>query len=355
VTRRDNMEHSSKDTSDLLIAGKLPGALLQRLIEKHIRLDDSVLIGPEVGADAAALRSASSVIVVKSDPITFPTPDIARYLVNVNANDVVCMGARPRWMLVTALLPAGETTSTMVEDIFAQLTLACSELSIALVGGHTEITHSVRSPILVGMLIGEAEEASLLDLRRAQAGDELILCNSVAIEGTAILANEFRDRLVDQIPQEVIEGAQLLTDSPGLSVVPAAYGLRESGVKIRGMHDPTEGGIATAIWEVARVTNCDIHLSLPIPVRDDTIAICRALDLDPLGLIASGALLAVVEGNSASRATEYLASIGIAATRLGRLATRQTESPAVTQFGGEQLPVFKTDEIARFFSSLQSD
>ncbi len=192
------MEHSLKDTSELLIAGKLPGALLQRLIEKHVRLDDSVLIGPEVGADAAALRSGTSVIVVKSDPITFPTPDIARYLVNVNANDVVCMGGRPRWMLVTALLPAGETTSSMVEEIFAQLSLACIDLNISLVGGHTEITHSVRSPILIGMLIGEADEESLLDLRRGQAGDELILCNSVAIEGTAILANEFRNMLVDR-------------------------------------------------------------------------------------------------------------------------------------------------------------
>ncbi len=138
-------------------------------------------------------------------------------------------------------------------------------------------------------------------------------------------------------------------------MIPAAYGLRDSGIKIRGMHDPTEGGIATAIWEVARVSNCDIHLSIPIPLRDDTIAICKALDLDPLGLIASGALLAVVEGNSAPRAIEHLASIGIAATRLGSLATAQTESATVTQVNGEELPTFKTDEIARFFSSVQSD
>lgn len=335
-----------------LVAGKLPGSLLQAMIEKYVRPDDSVLIGPEVGADAAALRVESPVIILKSDPITFPTPDIARYLVNVNANDIACMGGRPRWILVTALLPAGDTTPESVEEIFRQLAGACEELGITLVGGHTEITESVRSSVLIGMLVGESSEDSLLDLRRSQPGDRLLLCNSVAIEGTAILASEAPVELLAHVPVEVIERAKHLTEDPGISVVPAATALTEPGTAVRGLHDPTEGGIATAILEVARVSGCDIELSRPIPIRDETAVICEALNLDPLGLIASGALLAVVAPESTSAAIERLDAVGIMVSEIGTLVERRKTEPTVTHADGRPLETFATDELARFFSSL---
>lgn len=337
---------------DPLIAGKLPGALLQELIEKYVHQDPTVLIGPEVGADAAALRVDAPIIIVKSDPITFPTPDVAGYLVNVNANDIVCMGGRPRWILVTALLPVGDTTAESVDMMFRQLAAACAELGIALVGGHTEITESVRSPVLIGMLVGEATEDSLLDLRRSQPGDELMLCNSVAIEGTAILASEAPEELLLHVPADMLDRARRLTNEPGISVVPAAAALKESGIDIRGFHDPTEGGIATAILEVARVSGCDIQLDRPIPLREETVAICNALDLNPLGLIASGALLAVLAPGAATVATDRLRRAAIEATPLGRLVERTGDEPSVTTANGECLETFKTDEIARFFSSL---
>ena len=340
------------DGSAHLAAGKLPGALLQRLIEDHVRQDASVIIGPEVGADAAALRIDSQAIVVKSDPITFPTPDIARYLVLVNANDVVCMGGRPRWLLVTALLPAGETTAQAVEAMFRQLAQVCAELEIVLVGGHTEITESVRSPVLVGMLIGEADEASLFDLRRGRPGDALLLCNSVAIEGTAILASALPPARLAGVDPALLERARTLTDDPGISILPAAQALRDSGAEIRGFHDPTEGGIATAIYEVARVTGCDIELDGPIPIRSDTAAICSVLGLDPLGLIASGALLAVLATDALDTATQRLRQSRIEFTHLGRLTDRHGDEPAVTRADGRPLQSFPTDEIARYFSTL---
>lgn len=338
--------------SDALIAGKLPGTLLQRLLARYVRPDPSVLIGPEVGADAAAVEVQGSIVILKTDPITFPTPDIARYLVNVNANDVVCMGGTPRWLLVTTLLPDEEPTADEVEELFRQLAGACEELTIALVGGHTEITESVNRPIMVGMMVGEATRESLLDLRRSRPGDKLLLCNTVAVEGTAILASAAPPAQLAGIPDRLLDRARMLTDNPGISVVAAAQALVSSGATIRGLHDPTEGGIATAIWEIASVTGCDIELSIPIPIREETVAICDALGLDPLGLIASGALLAVLDEASASNAVEHLQSEGFEVTEIGRLLVRSESNPEVSHSDGSRLPTFKTDEIARFFAEL---
>lgn len=337
---------------DRLIPGKLPGHLLNRLLRTYVRSDPSVLIGPEIGADAAAIEIQSPILIVKSDPITFPTPDAARYLVHVNANDIVCMGGTPRWLVVTALLPASDTTEDSVEDLFRQLSTASAELGISLVGGHTEITEAVTRPVLVGMLLGEASGDTLLDLRRSRPGDSLLLCNTVAVEGTAILANEVPPESLTGVPDRLLERARNLTDDPGISVLPAARALLASGAPVRGLHDPTEGGIATAIWEVARITGCDIDISRSIPVRDDTRLICERLGLDPLGLIASGALLAVVERKSATAAIAGMTDHGITALEIGRLSASEGPDPVVRLTDRSLLPVFKTDEIARFFSNL---
>ncbi|CAN5709317.1 AIR synthase family protein [soil metagenome] len=338
--------------TDPLIAGKLPGPLLQRLLARFVRTDPSVLIGPEVGADAAAIEIQGSVVILKTDPITFPTPDIARYLVNVNANDVVCMGGTPRWLLVTTLLPDEGPTVEEVEELFRQLAGVCGELNIALVGGHTEITESVNRPIMVGMMVGEATRESLLDLRRSRHGDKLLLCNTVAVEGTAILASEAPPELLTGIPQPLLDRARRLTNDPGISVVAAAQALVRSDATIRGLHDPTEGGIATAIWEIASVNGCDIELSTDIPIREETVAICDALGLDPLGLIASGALLAVVSSESSSSAIDHLQSEGVEVAEIGRLLVRSESNPHVRNSDRSELPTFKTDEIARFFAEL---
>src|SRR5215207_8169045 len=136
--------------------GKLPGDLLAAMLARYVKPDPRVLVGPGVGRDAAAIAVGDRAIVVKTDPITFATADAGWYLVNVNANDIACMGATPKWLLATALFPERTTTPELVEQSFASLARAANELGIALVGGHTEITLGLDRLILVGQLIGEA-------------------------------------------------------------------------------------------------------------------------------------------------------------------------------------------------------
>src|SRR4051812_3273307 len=112
---------------DALPVGKLPGDLLARLIAGHAIGDPAVVVGPGIGRDAAAIEVGDSVLVVKTDPITFATASAPQYLVDVNANDLACLGAKPRWLLVTALLPEGRTTALTVETLFRDLQAACDK------------------------------------------------------------------------------------------------------------------------------------------------------------------------------------------------------------------------------------
>lgn len=339
---------------ELLPAGKLPGDLLGNLLARYVTSDPAVLIGPGIGRDAAAIQVDDTALVVKTDPITFATNDAGRYLVNVNANDITCMGATPRWLLVTSLFPDGKTTPAMVEETFASLAGAASEIGITLVGGHTEITIGLDRLILVGQLIGTCAPEDLYDLSRAIPDDAVLLASGIAIEGTSILAHEARDQLVDRIPADVLESASRFLESPGISIIPAARALQQAGVAIRGLHDPTEGGLATALGELASAASLGIDVDGDaIPIRPETQAICDVLGIDPLGLIASGALLAVVDGADAERGVAALHDAGIPAAIIGRM----TAEPTCNMVRGSRrapLPTFAVDEIARFFAEREA-
>ena len=236
------------DRDRVLPPGKLPGSILNDLLDRYMTPDASVLIGPGVGRDAAAIAIGNTAMVVKTDPITFATADAGRYLVHVNANDIACMGATPRWLLVTALFPERSTTPRMVEEAFAVLATTARELGVLLVGGHSEITIGVDRLIQVGQMIGVCDLSELYDLRTAQPSDAILLANGIAIEGTAILATEARGHL-NGLSDDLLERAAAFLSDPGISVLPASRALREDDVTVRGLHDPTEGGLATAVVE----------------------------------------------------------------------------------------------------------
>ena len=201
-----------------LPVGKLPAALLGRLVAAHGSTDPAVLVGPGIGRDAAAIRLGDVVLVAKTDPITFATRSAAAYLVDVNANDLVCLGATPRWLLATALLPEG-VTAPEVEEQFAELFAACARRGISLVGGHTEVTAGLDRTILVGLLLGETTEERLVRPGGARPGDRLLLTKGLALEGTALLANDLGERLGADIGKETVERAARLLAYPGISVV----------------------------------------------------------------------------------------------------------------------------------------
>jgi hydrogenase expression/formation protein HypE len=327
--------------------GKLPMGLLEALLQRYTRPDERVVVGPRIGEDAAVLDMGTRYLVVKSDPITFATDEIGWYVVHINANDVAVMGATPRWFLLTLLLPGRGASRAAVEEIFRQVDGACQALGIVLCGGHTEVTYDLKRPIAVGVMLGEVEKEDLVRTGGAQVGDDLILSKGIAIEGTAVLAREMGGKLAARLgPEIVARGRRFLTE-PGISVWRDARVLCQAG-RPHAMHDPTEGGLATGLWELALASEKGLIVDLEkVPVYPETRAFCQSLGLDPLGLIASGALLATVSPAESPRMLQALSAAGIPAAVIGKVV----EGPAVVHAEGKPpLRVFDQDELARCFA-----
>jgi hydrogenase expression/formation protein HypE len=334
------------EKSVVLPLGKLPGELLDRLIAAYATSDPTVVVGPGIGGDAAAIDLDATTLVVKSDPITFASESPAQYLVDVNANDLACLGATPRWMMVTALLPTG-TTEDEVEAHFRELRDACVERRVSLVGGHTEITSAVTRPILVGVLIGEARRGGLLRPGGGRPGDVLLLTKALALEGTALVARELRDRLSGVVDPEVVERAASLIADPGISVLPEAMAVLDAG-GVTALHDPTEGGLATGIRELALAAGCGATVDRDaVPVLPETSAIAAALDLDPLGMLASGSLLVVADAESVECLIAACDAIGVRLTPIGGLTGRAGRFTLRVDDEERDLPDYQSDEVAR--------
>jgi hydrogenase maturation factor len=333
--------------------GKLPAAMLAELLANIAHHDPRVIIGPGVGRDAAVIDLGDRLLVAKTDPVTFATERIGWYAVNVNANDIACMGARPAWFLATALLPAG-APDELPAQIFDDLQQACAALDVELVGGHTEVTLGIDRPMIIGAMLGEATYDELVSGDGVTPGDAVLLTKGIAIEGTALLARDAADALATVgVPAATIAAAAALLFEPGISVVPDARAICDA-VRPRLLHDPTEGGVATALHEMAQAAAATIHITPDaIPILDETRAVCDALALDPLGLLASGALLAIVAENDVAAAQRRLHERGIACARIGRVVVGE---PAVILGAENQaapLPSFARDELARFFDGQQ--
>ncbi|MCX7622995.1 MAG: AIR synthase family protein [Thermomicrobium sp.] len=333
-----------------LPAGKLPAELLDRFL-RRLSSDPSVVLGPGIGRDAAVVRLGDALLALKSDPITFATDAIGWYALNVNANDVACLGARPRWFLATVLLPES-ATAELAEQVLDDLARAAHELGVVLVGGHTEITIGLDRPIVSGTMVGVFDREHVLRPESARPGDAVLLVRGIAIEGTALLARECRRTLEAHLGPEFVARCHRFLTDPGISVVPAARLLYEElGPALRCLHDPTEGGLATGLHELATACRTGIVVRRDaIFVYPETDAICRVLGLDPLGLIASGALLAVVDAVAAPKALTLLTNAGVLATELGRLDPAPARRVLVTDDGERPLPVFAVDEVARLFA-----
>jgi hydrogenase expression/formation protein HypE len=341
---------------DLLLAplpaGKLPPWLLRKILPASSD-DSQILVGPGLGRDAAAIAVGDRVIVAKNDPITFASEGGEEHLVDVNANDIACMGAVPRWLLVTGLLPVGVTPADVLR-VFANLREACRKRSVSLIGGHTEIVHGLPRPILVGMMLGEAAPGDLLQPGQALPGDVLVVTKSLAIEGTALLAREREKELISLLGEDVVEKAARLLRNPGISVVRDAEVARASG-GVTAMHDPTEGGLATAVRELAAASGLGAALdSGSIPILSETKVIAQALGLDPLGMLASGSLLIAVRPGAVNQLLRDLISKGIPARNIGHLVEEPSEFTLQTCDDRRQLPDFAVDEVARLLSTPPS-
>ena len=331
--------------------GKLPAEMLERLLARHTRADASVLVGPGIGEDAAIIDMGERCLVAKTDPVTFATDQIGWYAVHVNANDVACCGATPRWFLATLLLPEHGTTPHLVEAIFEQMDAACTELDVTLCGGHTEITHGLDRPIVIGQMLGDVDHGAYVTGAGAEAGDVIILTKGIAVEGTALIAREKAAALAGVMNEAELERCAAFLRDPGISVVKDARLALEVG-GVHALHDPTEGGVATGLWELAAAAGLGLRIERErLPVLPECGLMCRHLGLDPLGLIGSGSLLIAAAPDRATAIIDRLVEEHIPATDVGRLVSAAEGYQLRAADGSfDALPRFSRDELTRLYA-----
>ena len=321
-------------TDPVLALGKLPPALLAELLGDLPPAPPEVRVGPSPGEDACAIEVPAGTLVATTDPITLTGHDVARYAVAINANDVAAMGVAPRWFQATVLLPRG-TVESEVRALFSALLSALAEVGAVLVGGHTEVTGAVVQPTIVGQMLGFSTEGRLLSSAGLRPGDRVLQLGPAPVEAASVLAQE-GGRALSRVDPRVLAAARDAVHSPGISVVP--LGLAASELGACAAHDPTEGGLATGLAELAAASGVGLDVDEDqVLWFEPGVAVCRALGADPWGALASGCLLAGFAAERVNGALAALGERGISARVIARAtAGRRTG-----------LRGFARDEVAR--------
>lgn len=326
-----------------LPTGKIPVALLRDVLARLPSPTPELRLGPRIGEDACALELPGGVLVAATDPITLTTLDIGRLSVIVNANDVAVMGVRPRWFLADVLLPA-DTTEGAVRDLFITMQESLAQVGADLVGGHTEVTDAVTQPIVVGHMLGLAEDRKFLTTSGVGPGDVVLQVGLVPIEGAAVLARLSAKRLGGLEPA-LVDAARGALDHPGISVVEPALLAAELGAT--ALHDPTEGGLAAALHEMADASGVRIRIDLRAVLWfEPGRAVCLVLGADPLSTLASGALLAAFPADRAEAAVVTLIARGYPTAPIGRAE----RGSGVIDTYGNAIDWPQRDEVARLGS-----
>jgi len=330
--------------------GKVPVDLLRALLARFTKIrDPRVVVGPGIGLDAAVIRIGGRALVAKTDPITFVADEIGTYALLINANDLATMGATPKWFLATVLLPARATTAASVNSLFAQLHTICHRLRVSLCGGHSEITDAVTRPVVVGCLLGECASDQIVTAAGARVGDAVLLTKGLAIEAVSILARERADEIRRRHGARFLARCRRYLAKPGLSVLKEAQVALAAG-GVHAMHDPTEGGLSSALYELAEAANVGLKIEAhQIRILPEAAQLSSDFDLNPLGAIASGALLICTDPAFEKRTLARLRTARIPAARIGTVVPRGNGVTLMEDGRARPFPRFAVDELARFF------
>ncbi|MCK4436741.1 AIR synthase family protein [bacterium] len=336
-----------------LPVGKLPLPLLEKLLSKYGGSDERLIVGPQVGEDAAVIEFGKRYLVAKTDPITLVSEEVGDYLININANDIATMGARPRWLLATLLLPEGKTTESLVEDIFLRVSKACGELGICLCGGHCEITHGLDRPIVVGLMLGELEKEKLVRSSGARVGDDILLTKGIAIEGTSIIAREKEADVKEKFGESFLNRVKNYLREPGISIVREAL-LAVECAEVHAMHDPTEGGLSMGLYELSKASKKGMIIyEEEISILPECQTLCQEFNLNPLGLIASGALVIALESRDTKKLLHAYDREGINCSIIGKVI----EGEGVKlqgKAGVKKFPYFERDEVTKLLGGMNN-
>ncbi len=313
--------------------GKIPESMLKRcVLSKVNNVREEVVLGAKVGEDCAAVKVADDeVMVMSTDPITGTAKDVGKLGVYITANDIACSGAEIFGVMVTIMLP-DKTREDELMTITSDIKEACKKLNIQVIGGHTEVTRVVNSPVVSVTGVGKVKKDKLLKAGAIKPGMDIVMTKAIALEGTSIIAKECGDELITHFPVDMIDKAVSFDEE--ILIVPEAMLIRDMAVSL---HDVTEGGIFGALWELAESSGVGLDIDVKkINVRQESIEICEYYHINPYKLISSGCLL--IAGDDGEAIVRRLNDNGIEACVIGKA----TDSNDRRLINGEDIRFLET-------------
>jgi len=331
-TARVLLGHGSggKMTADLIARCFLP-AFRNRYLDK---LDDQAVLS------VAGARLAFTTDAYVVTPLFFPGGDIGRLALNGTVNDLAMAGARPLYLSAAFILEEGFPLADL-RRIVESMSRAAEAAGVLLVTGDTKVVDRGKADgcFVTTTGLGRLEHDGEISADRARAGDVVILSGPIAEHGMAIMATRAELELETPIVSDTAPLHELALD------------MLDAGGEIHCLRDPTRGGVATALAEIARKSSVGMVLEeRAIPVREPVRGVCELLGLDPLYVANEGVLLAIVAPADADRVLARMRErpegreariIGQVVNDPARLVVLQTRVGGrriVDMLPGEQLP-----------------
>lgn len=328
----------------MLKAGKLDSDLLKQIVFENITYKSpEVLTRPGIGEDCAVVDFGDYECVMSTDPITAAVSEIGSLAIHITCNDIASNGIQPLGIMLAVMLPVG-TTEEDISMMMNQAGQTAAELGVEIIGGHTEITPAVNTPVIVSTAIGKAKKGKSQQAKEMKIGDFIMMTKSAGLEGTGIIASDFEEQLKEICTKEELQSAKNMLSQ--VSVV--KDGIVAGKIGTAGMHDITEGGVLGAVWEMCQIsgTGCELWID-EIPVKDITRKICNNFNINYLRLISSGCMLIIVSPEKKKQLEEAMAKAKVEISCIGQIKEKDFGIMSCKSENGELSKIFppECDEL----------
>lgn len=324
---------------DKLPEGKLNNDLLKKLF---LDINNPNSKNPKIGEDSAEIDiTNNNEILVSSDPITFDTDNPGGFLIDICSNDIFASGGIPKWILITCLVPLNTSFEELRKSLI-NLSHNATLNDIDIVGGHTEVTSAVNKIIISGTIIGIYNK-NFTKNQKIKPNQDIILGGLAGIEGSKIISSKLK-----KFKKEV----KILHENSkdlSLSIKKIALCATKSG-KVIKMHDPTEGGVATALHEITELGNvgCEIKFE-KIEFVENFQKICTLLGINPLGVISSGCLIIISDSENSRKIINEFKKNKIPSSVIGKTTKKEKGNIIIKDNSFLELERFDQDEIIKIF------
>jgi len=309
--------------------GRMMRELIEELFAKHLKNE---LLNTQVDAALLPLEIGSGEIMVTTDgftvdPLEFPGGNIGSLAVHGTVNDLAVSGAKPLYLTLNAFIEEGLEVA-LLDRVLQSMAQACRDSGVCVVAGDTKVLKRGQGGgvYFATTGIGVRSPQLKLGIDQIRADDLIIVSGSLGDHGTAVLLAREQFGLSGELKSDsanVLPITQSLIELPGL----------------RFMRDPTRGGVATVMHEIAQSANVSIRLKkTAIPVCDPVQSVCEILGYDPLYLASEGRVVAILDPNSADLAIKQLHKLGYTdAAIIGSINKGRNQVILETELGGERI------------------